>query len=240
MIKGIIFDFGGTIDTDGIHWEKLLKKTILDLGVIIDDSTFHHIYVEAEKRLERNLIIDSSDTLQTTLYKKIEIELSILDKITNSNHNNKTTIENIVRKLYTFVRSRIEQNYETLQQLKKDYPLALVTNYYGNIESILKEFNLSDHFSVIIESQRVGIRKPDPTIFQMAIDKLNLRPSEVLVIGDSYQNDILPAQFCGCKTLWLTQETNPEPEIIKTLQTVRKIISCINLDRRKKSIESTH
>ena len=49
----------------------------------------------------------------------------------------------------------------------------------------------------------VGVRKPDPAIFALGVEALGLRPEEVLVIGDSYKKDILPARSLGCRTAWL-------------------------------------
>ena len=78
MTKGIIFDFGGTIDTNGIHWEKVLFRFYQKAGIEIDENSFHSIYVQVEKMLGRTSIIEANDTLQTTLRKKIELENEIV------------------------------------------------------------------------------------------------------------------------------------------------------------------
>ena len=49
----------------------------------------------------------------------------------------------------------------------------------------------------------LGIRKPDPRIFEQGVKALGLRPEEVLVIGDSLRKDIQPAESLGCQVLWL-------------------------------------
>ena len=48
----------------------------------------------------------------------------------------------------------------------------------------------------------VGVRKPDPRIFQLGVEALGLAPHEVAVIGDSYSKDIIPAKSIGCHTVW--------------------------------------
>ena len=71
---------------------------------------------------------------------------------------------------------------------------------------LLQEFHLEGLFQKIIESAVVGIRKPDPQIFQLGVDTLGLAPEEVMVVGDSMSKDILPAKTIGCKTAWYKGE----------------------------------
>ncbi|MBN2659846.1 MAG: HAD family hydrolase, partial [Tannerellaceae bacterium] len=74
---------------------------------------------------------------------------------------------------------------------------------YGNIQAVLADFGVDSFFPSIIESAIVGVRKPDPAIFMLGVEALNLKPSEVTVIGDSYRKDIQPAQSLGCETIWI-------------------------------------
>ena len=133
-------------------------------------------------------------------------------------------INKIVHPVLSFVKNNIENNIPVLNQLKQTYQLAMVTNYYGNVETVLKELNLIEQFSVIIESQKRGVRKPNPEIFQIALEEMSLPSEEVLVVGDSYKNDILPAQFCGCKTLWINPEKKKNNEIINRIKEVPDLI----------------
>ena len=82
-------------------------------------------------------------------------------------------------------------------------PLVLVSNFYGNIESVLHDFDLDGLFGSIVESAVVGVRKPNPAIFQIGVDRLGMQSEEVVVIGDSYDKDIVPATQIGCQTIWL-------------------------------------
>ena len=84
--------------------------------------------------------------------------------------------------------------------------MVLVSNFYGNIETVLKEFGLDGIFSQIIESAVVGVRKPDPRIFTLGVEALNLKPDEIVVVGDSIDKDIIPARQAGCHTVWFRGE----------------------------------
>ena len=71
---------------------------------------------------------------------------------------------------------------------------------------VLQEFGLDGLFSQIIESAVVGVRKPDPRIFTLGVEALGLNPSEVIVVGDSIDKDIIPATKAGCQTVWFKGE----------------------------------
>lgn len=61
-----------------------------------------------------------------------------------------------------------------MEELSKKYKLVLVSNFYGNIQTILKDFGLLDFFDEIIESSVVGVRKPDPAIYRLGVDAMDL------------------------------------------------------------------
>ena len=84
--------------------------------------------------------------------------------------------------------------------------MALVSNFYGNIGVVLDEFGLGGLFDHVVESAVVGIRKPDPRIFTLGVEALGLEPDDVVVVGDSYGNDIVPAKRSGCHAVWLKGE----------------------------------
>jgi len=69
---------------------------------------------------------------------------------------------------------------------------------------------LSDSLEVILDSVEIGVSKPDPEIFRIALRKLNLSPAQAIFVGDSYERDIMPAQQLGVRTIWLK---GPNPRI---------------------------
>jgi putative hydrolase of the HAD superfamily len=86
-----------------------------------------------------------------------------------------------------------------------------VSNFYGNIHTVLREFNIDGFFAEVIESAEVGIRKPDPRIWQMGIQALQrlsptpLSPQDITIVGDSLEKDINPAKSLGCNTILITE-----------------------------------
>ena len=81
--------------------------------------------------------------------------------------------------------------------------MVLVSNFYGNVDEVLRDFDIRRYFVGVIESAVVGVRKPDPRIFQLGVVALGMAPDEVLVVGDSLRKDILPARSLRCHTAWI-------------------------------------
>ena len=56
-IKGLIFDYGGTIDSNGLHWSEVIWKGYESERVVLDKDKFRDAYVFAERKLGKNPII---------------------------------------------------------------------------------------------------------------------------------------------------------------------------------------
>lgn len=206
-IKGIIFDYGGTLDTGGDHWSKVIKEAWDKAGVAANDALFREAYVYGEQELERTLKILPEHNFNDLLIIKIQIELGYLSQTGNFAP---AEVEDKAREIaaycYEVAKSQTAKSKDVLLDLSKKYPLVLVSNFYGNLDSVLKDFGLYDCFKAVIESAKVGIRKPSVKILQMGIKALGCKAEEVLVVGDSDKNDIQPAKELGCKTLKLRGE----------------------------------
>ena len=112
----------------------------------------------------------------------------------------------VLEDVYSYVIKVTDHSREVLEKLHADYPMVLVSNFYGNVGVVLKEFKLDHLFQDIVESAVVGIRKPDPRIYKLGVEKLGLKPEEVMVVGDSFYKDIEPANKIGCETTWFKGE----------------------------------
>lgn len=214
IVKGIIFDYGGTIDTNGVHWGEVIWEQYVKAGVTIEKSLFRDAYVYAERALAKNPIIEPSDTFNTLLHKKIALQFEYLHKQEGCHIFTAEQADEIAELCYSVVLDTIDKSREVIEQLATRYPLVLVTNFYGNMPVVLKEFSLDKLFPTIVESSVVGLRKPDPALFALGVEALKLPPESIVVVGDSYRKDIHPARTLGCKAVWLKKRCWAEEEII--------------------------
>lgn len=202
MIKGILIDFGGTIDSDGIHWFDAFKEAY-DMVADIPHDLLWDAYVHTERTLGRNPIIKPTDTFCKTLQTKIALQTEYLQTkgvtITAQDTILDTCYNKVVKHISTVSKPALE---------KIQLPMVLVTNFYGNMHTVLAEFGLDHLFKDVIESAVVGVRKPDSGIFRLGVKALGLEPQETVMIGDSLDKDIIPAQAIGCHTILITP-SNP-------------------------------
>ncbi|NDV93759.1 HAD family hydrolase [Dysgonomonas sp. 521] len=204
-VKGIIFDYGGTIDSNGKHWAEVLWESYQYQKVPVTKEQFREAYVYGERYLATHPVIGAQDNFHILLKKKVELQVSyLIDKgFLEENDKTKTYSIAISNQCYTFVKNLIKEEVDILTALKSHYPMVLVSNFYGNVQAVLDDFGLLGYFDDIIESAVVGVRKPDPAIFGLGVDKLGLPGSSIVVVGDSYSKDIVPASKNGCQTIWL-------------------------------------
>ena len=227
-LKGVIFDYGGTIDSRGVHWSEVIWDGYCDAHVAVTKEQFRECYVFAERELAKVRHILPHHNFHDLLLIKMRIELGYL---AGQGLLNADCIEPLAAKIalycYRAARSSVEEARPVLETLHARYPMVLVSNFYGNVESVLADFDLRRYFRDIIESAVVGVRKPDPKIFQLGVDALGLKPEEVLVIGDSYKKDIVPAESIGCHVAWIKgkgwtadEDAQMHPNIIKNLREI--------------------
>lgn len=213
-IQAIIFDYGGTIDTNALHWSEVLWKGYRHTNIPVSKEEFRQSYVFAERALAKHPYIQPEHNFLDLLTIKCDLETQ--DLVNRgvwlvSDTERKIQSDAVANYCYQYVQNVLEVSRPVIATLAEKYPLVLVSNFYGNIETILKDFHL-EYFQHIVESAVVGVRKPDPQIFQLGVDALReimgkpaeeLPAHDILVVGDSYSKDILPATQIGCQTVWL-------------------------------------
>lgn len=201
-IKGLIFDYGGTIDSRGEHWSDVIRRGYINAGIDISYDDFRDAYVYAERALAKTPVILPSDNFLALMRKKIAIELHRLEETIGLSIDTRTA-DAISIYCYNMAKTCTGKAVPVLAELAGQYPMVVVSNFYGNLNAVLEDFGIRRYFNDIIESATVGIRKPDPAIFKLGLDALSLQPCEALVIGDSFSKDISPANGLGIHTVQL-------------------------------------
>mgnify|MGYP002622730729 CR=1 FL=1 len=202
----LIFDYGGTLDTESVHWSWVLWDAYQAEQMSVSLQHFREAYVYAERTLAREPLVSPEDNMLDLLRKKVDIETRYLmeHRMLDTNEvSRRAQTEHIALRCYNHARAVVGRSREVLELLAQNHRLALVTNFYGNIHAILTDFNIDHLFPVVIESAVAGVRKPNPEIFRLAIEASAVTADQTCVIGDSYSNDIEPASLLGCKTIWI-------------------------------------
>jgi putative hydrolase of the HAD superfamily len=101
----------------------------------------------------------------------------------------------------------LDGTLEAVQQLAKKYPLALISDTAWTPGRVLRQifarYEILDCFRALIFSGEVGVTKPHPQMFQLALDGLGVEPHACLHVGDLQRTDIVGAKAAGMHTAWI-------------------------------------
>lgn len=97
----------------------------------------------------------------------------------------------------------LEDAHDTLQYLEPKYKLHIITNGFEEVQqNKLENSKISSFFRTVTTSEEAGVKKPHPGIFNLALEKSGALPSNSLMIGDSYEADILGANNIGMHSVY--------------------------------------
>jgi putative hydrolase of the HAD superfamily len=203
MIRAILFDMGGTLDGDG-HWLERFLALYRSHGVELPRESIRGAFDEAERRSLTDETIASGDLRQM-------IELHVQWQLAHLGLGDPRLGEHLISGFITPVRKAAAANVRLLAELaERGFELGVVSNACGNVEKLCADFGYTPFLSVIVDSRCVGLCKPDPAIFAHAAEKLGRARGEILMVGDSFERDIIPSKQIGMKTAWLHQAESGE------------------------------
>ena len=122
-----------------------------------------------------------------------------------------------------------EDTIDVLEYLKsKGYKLGIIANQKKGLETRLSEFGILKYFDLVIASEEVLVSKPDKEIFNIALSKINSKPQECIMIGDRLDNDIIPANQIGMKTIWVRQGLAKYQDIKLGMENANFVVSSLS------------
>lgn len=115
---------------------------------------------------------------------------------------------------------------EVLQYLESKYHLHIITNGFEEVQNLkLEKSGIHKFFKQIITSECVGVKKPNPKVFEFALNKAGAKAHQSVMIGDSYEADVMGAINSGMKAIHFSQEDrNNEVQRITTLVELKKYL----------------
>ena len=236
LLKGAIFDLGGTLIHLTVSWEHVrdwrittIYQALKDRGVALD--------LDALRREYSALHDEESGHAARTL-EEIEIETSftrLFDRLGVEARQRPAMADLVKRSFALEVNSWVLfPGVHTMLQQVRD--LGLKTGLLSNARSdwavreIVEQLGLTRYFDAILTSAAIGIRKPRPEPFQQMLELLGLEGSEAVMIGNSMEADVAGARPLGMKTVHVmfgdsTDEGGADPDI--TVFSVADIIPAI-------------
>ena len=211
MIQAILFDLGGTLDGDGLHWLDRFVALYDDFGTDLPRAVIRGAFDEAEQRAALDDEIASADLARM-------IALHVRWQLAHLGLKDPKLERHLIDGFIEPVRLAAAANAPLLASLTdRGLKLGVVSNGCGNVDELCADFGYKPYLSVIVDSRRVGLFKPDPAIFVHAAEKLGGVPGAMLMVGDSFERDVRPAKKAGMKTAWLQGAQTvecPEPRLV--------------------------
>lgn len=194
-IKTILFDFGGTIDSDGIPWKERFYPFYKEKGFRWPEEQFSKYFYASDDYL-------TDKKLKKVSYSEtIALQVSLL--MVNAGVYQKKIAEKISGKFLSDSLKNIKKNLPLIRKLSKKYKLGIVSNFYGNLPGIFHEIGFDRYFGAVIDSSNVGVIKPDPKIFETALAELKSDIEESAFVGDSLFRDMEGAKAMGMRHIWI-------------------------------------
>lgn len=189
-MQSLLFDYGGTLDSDGITFLDRFRAIYKEEG--IESPGFDRAFYDAEDGLPSRHKLQGLDLEQTC-------RLLVRDMLKVLAPERMDRAEPIAGRFAADCRGQFVRLKPVLERLGTRYRLGIVSNFYGNLEGILEAEGLRPLFGAVADSGVVGVIKPDPVIFLHALERLGSTPAEAVMVGDSVKRDIAGAKGLGMK-----------------------------------------
>ena len=196
--KVILFDADETLFDFKKAEKEAFKNSMLELDIEYDENyhfaTYKEINTAIWKELEEGLI--TQEKLKTERFKRL---IDKLDMTFDENDFANIYMTHLGNGSFLF-----DGAMELIEDLSSKYILSIVTNGLTSVqERRLKKSTIAKHFKDIVISESIGISKPNPDIFEHAINNLGtFNKDEVLMIGDNLNSDIRGGINYNIDTCW--------------------------------------
>ena len=228
-VKHIFFDLDNTLwDFNGNSkkaFDKILKLN--EISISIDD--FMEAYLPVNDYYWKLYRTDKV-SLEQLRYERFNVTFQNLNYEVSDEIIYSLTADYI--KYLTTYNDLIIGAKDLLLSLHSNYNLHIITNGHHDIQiKKIEQAGLRPFFQNVISSDEVGVKKPNPKIFNYALEKSNALPKESLMIGDDYEADIVGAKNAGFKTCFLSSKKKSNKIIdlhVTTLSLLKYVISLHN------------
>jgi len=210
----VLFDFGGTLDADGVTWKERFYGLFLARGVEVSRERFDSVFYAAD------------DALVGSIPPSLPFRETVCSVATGVAHGLGIAAADLAGDVAeAFIDEALavaRRNVPILERLARRYRLGIVSNFYGNLLAVCDDVGVRPFFGVIVDSVWAGCAKPDPLIFRRAVDGLRVAPAEATFVGDSLSRDMAGARAVGMPHIWLAGEAGGAPccagdRVIRTL-----------------------
>jgi HAD superfamily hydrolase (TIGR01509 family) len=194
----LLFDFGGTLDAEGVPWKDRFFELARQEGLDVPREEFDRAFYGAADSIEGKIAADAG------LRQTVE---SIADGLAVRLGRGSPLLRRIGDRFADESLRQLAESAALLSRLRERYDIGIVSNFYGNLQAVCDEAGLTPSTAVVVDSTLAGCKKPDPRIFRAALEALGAAPAEAVFVGDSLRRDMAGAREMGMRHVWLRSES---------------------------------
>lgn len=223
FITDVFFDLDHTLwDFDknsALTFEKILSKNSIPVSL----PDFLDVYVPANLAFWK-LYREEKITKEELRYQRLksvfdQLEINVGDEV----------IDKLSEEYITYLSSYnhlFPNTIDILEYLKPKYKLHIITNGFQEVQfKKLRNAKIDGYFDHVIDSEVAGVKKPNPVIFELALDKARIESENALMIGDSIEADIQGAKASGFHALHFNSHNDPFHEFCPMINDLSEIKS---------------
>ena len=203
--RGVLFDYGGTLDGEGWHWFDRTLDLYRRAGCALPDDEIKRAFYTADEAIADEAR-QRRYRLRPLLERHMELQIAVLGD------RARRFAQPLVDGFCAISHEGWRQSRELLSRLRGRARLGVVSNYYGNLDVQLDEAGLSPLLDAVVESVHVGLAKPDPAIYRLAAERLGVVAADVVMVGDNFDRDCRAAKLAGLRAIWLRRDAAEPPQ----------------------------
>jgi FMN phosphatase YigB (HAD superfamily) len=219
----VLFDFGGTLDADGVAWKERFFRVWCEEVEAVDPERFAPVFYAADDAVV--------GAVPPTLSFRETVGRIAQGVAQGMGAADPALAERVTARFLEEALERLHASALLFSRLSRRYRLGIVSNFYGNLSAVCAEAGLSPFLAVMVDSACVGCVKPDPRIFQAALSGVNVKPDQAVFVGDSLPRDMAGARGIGMPHIWLTpkaaqaaQPCCPGDRVIHRLEDLERLL----------------
>jgi putative hydrolase of the HAD superfamily len=235
MLKVVLFDLGNTLLYFDSTWPEVAAQSdqamvafLINAGYKLDEA-FPHTY---------DLRMDQYYQERETEFIEYTAEMFLRDLLREYGYDQ---VPDAIIKSAVAAQFAVSQAHwlpesdalPLLEQLKSEgYRIGLISNANDaqDVRTLIDKGNFAPFFEITLISAEVGLRKPHPEIFKIALDYFNARPEEAVMVGDTLGADIIGANNVGISSVWINRRAEGRSDNRSHEDTIqpRAIISALS------------
>ncbi len=209
MIKVVFFDLYQTLVRYQPPQEELEAKALKKFGFDVSPEKLRHPILTANERIYEQIAKRplSQRSREEVMALYMEYQRTVLKEA------GLKAEEKVVMGLLGMMQQEkmdlvlFDDVPAALDDLKKrGLKLGMISNIERDMSATLEKLGLSARLDIVVTSQDAGFTKPQPEIFQYALEKAGVKPDEAVYVGDQYQVDVIGAEGAGMKGVLLDRE----------------------------------